>query len=324
MQKLTLTEITDRLTLVVLQISIWSGRKKLRAEDLSINGAFPPGDLVSLGSKRVCDPEQLKVFARLKQATERACLKYGTRFLGGYAVPTDKADELVASLSNYAKEFQSETNSFVADYEQSVERWVQTLPEFEAPIRAAIEPVDAVRNRFRFSYQLVRVSPASNAGMLDQEVASLGDGIFGEIEQMARELSGSFVGKDKLHRRALNTFHRVKEKLNCLSFVDNRLDPVVKTIDDWLCRLPDQDQGPIDGGLFLEGYALALLLSDSNLMAKHGAGQLSMAEAAAEAKALSRQQSVANKKTNHEDELVTVPLSRNNSVTKPAPASFFF
>lgn len=56
-----LTEITDQLTLVVLGIRIWSGRKKLRAEDLHLSdGEIPPEELVSLGSKRVCDPEPLK------------------------------------------------------------------------------------------------------------------------------------------------------------------------------------------------------------------------------------------------------------------------
>ncbi|MBK1653043.1 DUF3150 domain-containing protein, partial [Halorhodospira halochloris] len=43
-----ITEITDQLTLVVLDIRIWSGRKKLRAEDLHLDdGEIPPEDLVS-------------------------------------------------------------------------------------------------------------------------------------------------------------------------------------------------------------------------------------------------------------------------------------
>ena len=56
--------ITDRITLVVLSVTIWSGRKKLRPEDLKLGTEIPPEDLVSLGSKRVCNPEDLKVFHR--------------------------------------------------------------------------------------------------------------------------------------------------------------------------------------------------------------------------------------------------------------------
>ena len=62
---------------------------------------------------------------------------------------------------------------------------------------------------------------------------------------MAKELEGSFEGKAKLHRRALGTFARIREKLACLSFIDPRIQPVVDTIDDWVSRLPKT--GPIEG-----------------------------------------------------------------------------
>jgi len=50
-------QVLDRLVAVNLDVRIWSGRKKLTAEDLSLGTDVPPEDLVSLGSKRVCDPE---------------------------------------------------------------------------------------------------------------------------------------------------------------------------------------------------------------------------------------------------------------------------
>ena len=49
--------VLDRLVAVNLDVRIWSGRKKLTAEDLSLGADVPPEDLVSLGSKRVCDPD---------------------------------------------------------------------------------------------------------------------------------------------------------------------------------------------------------------------------------------------------------------------------
>ena len=107
---------------------------------------------------------------------------------------------------------------------------------------------------------------------MEDEVQSLGIGIFAEVGQMAKELEGSFEGKGKLHRRALGTFARIREKLACLSFIDARIQPVVDTIDDWLERLPKT--GPIAGAIFNEGMGLALLLSDPERMARHGAGQM--------------------------------------------------
>jgi hypothetical protein len=51
--------VLDRLVAVHLDVRIWSGRKKLTAEDLSLGAEVPPEDLVSLGSKRICDPEAI-------------------------------------------------------------------------------------------------------------------------------------------------------------------------------------------------------------------------------------------------------------------------
>ena len=273
---ITMTEITDRITLVVLDIRIWSGRKKLRAEDLHLaDGAIPPEELVSLGSKRVCDPEPLKAFHRLKQSAERACLRIGTRFLGGFAVPKALTPGLVLELARLQAEFEVHTQTFLAGYDRDLERWIGTLPTFEAVIRRAVEPVEHVAGRLHFAHQCVEIKPAAQPGALAETIEGLGDGIFTEVEQMARELSASFEGKDKLHRRALGTFHRVRDKLDCLSFIDGRIQPVVDSINDWLQRLPMS--APIEGALFNEGLGLALLLSDAERMARHGGGQLTRA-----------------------------------------------
>jgi hypothetical protein len=266
----TITHVTDRITLVMLNVAIWSGRKKLRAEDLQLGTEVPPEELVSLGSKRVCDPESLRIFHRIKKGAERTCLQVGTRFLGGFAVPHAHAESIAETLAALKVEFDTETRSFLAGYDRALEDWISNLPAWEEPIRRAIEPAEVVGTRLRFGYQIVRIAPAEQPGTLEEEVQGLGDGIFAEVEQMARELEGSFEGKEKLHRRALGTFRRIREKLACLSFVDRRIQPVVDTLDDWFARLPD---GPIEGPIFNEGMGLALLLSDAERMARHGAGQ---------------------------------------------------
>jgi hypothetical protein len=266
--------ITDQVTLVVLGVNIWSGRKKLRPEDLKLGTEIPPEDLVSLGSKRICDPEALKEFHRLKKVGERACLHIGTRFLGGFAVPNCHAESLADALATVKAAFDAQTQTFLSGYDQALEEWISSLPAWEEPIRRAIEPANVVGGRLRFGFQLVQIAPADTPGTLEQEVNGLGDGIFAEVEQMARELDESFEGKEKLHRRALGTFRRIREKLACLSFIDQRIAPVVDTIDDWFARVPTD--GPIEGPIFNEGMGLALLLGDSQRMARHGAGQRAM------------------------------------------------
>ena len=266
--------ITDQITLVVLSVTIWSGRKKLRPEDLKLGTEIPPEDLVSLGSKRVCNPEDLKVFHRIKKAAERTCLGVGTRFLGGFAVPRDQADRLAQQLETLKVAFDTETAAFLSGYDRALEDWIATLPAWEGPIRRAIEPATLVRARLRFGFQLIQIAPADKPGTLEDEVQGLGDGIFGEVAQMAAELEASFEGKERLHRRALGTFRRIREKLACLSFVDPRIEPLVDSLDGWFERVPLD--GPIAGPVFNEGMGLALLLADPERMARHGAGQWSV------------------------------------------------
>jgi hypothetical protein len=174
-------------------------------------------------------------------------------------------------LDEIKTEFEQEAGQFLQSYEQDLEDWIVQHPRWEVPIRRAIEPANVVGGRLRFGYQLIQIAPADKSGTLVEEVKGLGDGVFAEVAQVARELDESFLGKEVLHRRALGTFRIIREKLDCLSFIDPRIQPIVDTIDDWFRRLPVK--GPITGGIFNEGWSLASLLGDPDKLARHGAGQ---------------------------------------------------
>jgi len=94
----TISKVLQDLVLIHLSFSIWSGKKKLRPEDLK-GANLPPDKLASLGSKRIFDPDALKVFATLKRQAERACEEVGVRFLGGYALPKDKLTPLLEKMA---------------------------------------------------------------------------------------------------------------------------------------------------------------------------------------------------------------------------------
>jgi hypothetical protein len=265
-------QVLDRLVAVNLDVRIWSGRKKLTAEDLSLGADVPPEDLVSLGFKRVCDPESIKVFHRLKKQAERVCLSGGMRFLGGYAIAEDRTETVAAELDALGETFAKERAMFVSGYGQAIENWIALHPHWEAAIRKAVDPASVVASRLGFGYQLYRIAPAQNAGNLAEQVEGLGDSLFGDVARIARELDKSFVGKDALSQRVLSTFRRIAEKLGCLAFVDYRVQPVLESLTDWLARVPAK--GPVTGALFNEGFGLMLLVSEPQRMSDHGAGIL--------------------------------------------------
>ena len=53
-------KVLDNLLALNLDISLWSARRKMTAEDLG-GTELPPEDLASLGSKRIADPAHLKI-----------------------------------------------------------------------------------------------------------------------------------------------------------------------------------------------------------------------------------------------------------------------
>jgi len=274
----TVVRLTDQTTLFLVDYHIWSGRKKLRAEDLQMGTALPPDALISLGSKKICNPDELRVFHRNKKRVERELLAVGTRFLGGYIVPNAVAAAVQAKADVITAETRAAAEAFLADYDRHIDAWCAAYPAWETAIRHAVDPVESVRGQFRFRVQALQIETAPVIGedTLAEDLAEVGETIFSEVEQMARGLERSFLGKDGLSRRALGTFRRVYDKLNALSFIDYRIDPVVRSLRGWLERLPDA--GPIQGGLFLEGWALMRLVSDAAAMARHGEGVLGLDE----------------------------------------------
>ena len=82
------------LVCVMLEVHIWSGRRNLEKTDLvHANPAFnklPEKDLVSLGSTRICDPEDIKKFQTVKGKADRVLRRAGLPILGSIGVPADK------------------------------------------------------------------------------------------------------------------------------------------------------------------------------------------------------------------------------------------
>ena len=63
-------KVLDNLLALNLNVSLWSARKKMVLEDFG-GAELPPEDLASLGSKRIADPNSLKVFVH----SESPCLQ---------------------------------------------------------------------------------------------------------------------------------------------------------------------------------------------------------------------------------------------------------
>ena len=272
--------ILERVVLVKVEANIYGARKKLKKEDLVLadGSKLPPEDLASLGSKRLLDPDQLTVFNRLKKEVERICLRVGTRFLGGFAIPNESAADITAELERIAQDFAVAKAEFLAGYDAAVTDWVVRHPEFADIIEQAVDSVEFVSTRLSFDYLLVTVGlpealPPEDVARLETKIGSLSEQMFYEISVDANQfIEQSLLGKDQVTRSALRPIRRMRDKLDGLGFLDYRVAPVVNTIDDLLAKIPDK--GAIAGGILQEILATALLLADPAKTRRHGEGLL--------------------------------------------------
>lgn len=248
-------QILNQIVVIMLNISLWSGRKKLRPEDLAANGVevdkLPPGTLASLGTKRIIAPEALNPFTSLKKEAERICLAKGVRFLGGFAIPKGNVPGLVEELKEIKHRFQEAKDNLLSDYDKEVSKWIaENPPEWASVIRAAIEPASTIDQALHFNFAPVVVgSPEGmeeeNEG-LDEETDGLLGQLFHEIRVQAKTAyEATFVGRREVTRKALRPIAAMRDKLQGLSFLDPEIAETIHGIDEVVTKLPKS--GPITG-----------------------------------------------------------------------------
>ncbi|NCD34971.1 MAG: DUF3150 domain-containing protein [Spartobacteria bacterium] len=265
-------KVLDSLLALHLEVNIWTARKKLSPEDFA-GATLPPEDLASLGSKRVCDPEALRVFGTLKARAVSLLDRHGVRFLGGWAIPESQADAIVTELGQILQDFNAAKEDFLSRYDESVRDWIAKHSGWEQIIADSTVSADYVRSRMGFLWRLYRIVPPNPADPvmegLKDEVASLGQTLFGEVSKAATEAwHKCFAGKTEITRKALSPLRTIHQKLSGLSFVEPRVSPVADLIHTAFEHLPKR--GRIEGANLLMLQGLVSLLRDTDALIEHG------------------------------------------------------
>lgn len=267
--------ILDNLLALNLNVSLWSARRKMSQEDLG-GAELPPEDLASLGSKRIADPENLKVFGTLKARAFNYLDRHGVRFMAGWAIPEEKAGEIVQELLNIRTEFQKEKEAFLADYDQNVQAWIEKHHQWGEIIRNSLVGPDYVRARMDFRWQLYKVAPLEqhpdNSAVLEaglaEEVQGLGGTLFDEVAKSADDIwRRVYHGKTEVTHKALSPLRTLHTKLTGLSFVEPHVAPVADIVQAALLRMPKK--GNITGTDLLLLQGLVCLLKDSTALVGH-------------------------------------------------------
>lgn len=265
-------QVLDSLVAIHLEVNIWTARRKLSPADFG-GAVLPPGELASLGSKRVCDPEDLRVFGTLKARAVSLLERTGVRFLGGWAIPEDKAEAVHQELETIGQEFEAAKEAFLGRYDEAVRQWIARHARWERIIADSTVGVEQVRSRMGFRWQAYRVvapSPGDAvASGLHQEVSGLGGTLFGETAKAAAEAwHKCYAGKTSVTRKALSPLRTIHHKLAGLAFVEPRVAPVAELMDTAFQSLPRR--GRIQGAPLLMLQGLVCLLRDTSALLEHG------------------------------------------------------
>ena len=227
-------EYIDKCTFVHLKISAWSGQKALSSQDFHIgkDGEMPSAEATRLGVKYVINPEELKVFQRLRRKAERLCLEIGTKFLGAFAVLNDGLQNLEAQLEEVRQEYADEVLKLLQNYTQKTETWIG---RHFAPGQVQPVPVEDVERAFRFNVITYQV-----AGDALPASSDFADSLLSDVATEVRHLwSNSISGKAQISQRFINQpFEALHSKLRMLAFGDGRIKKVLAAMDELKQKLP--------------------------------------------------------------------------------------
>lgn len=267
------TDITvlDNLIALNLDVKIWTARKKLTPSDFG-GAELPPEELASLGSKKICDPKELRIFGTLKARAVNLLDRTGVRFLGGWGIPEDKADEIVAELTAIRDDFLNAKEQFLNRYDEVVKDWIVQHPGWESLIGSSSVSADYVRSRLDFRWQFFKLMPPTDNAVghgLQDEVKELGDTLFDEVAKAAADTwKRCFEGKDKVTLKALSPLRSIHGKLAGLSFVEPRVVPVVDLLETAFNRVPKR--GYIHGSALVMLQGVVSMLRDPATLVAHG------------------------------------------------------
>lgn len=215
------------VAMVMLNISVWSGAKKLEPSDF-INvdvHDLPSSRVASYGIKHLIEKERLQPFKTIRGQAERICSRYGTRLLGGYAIPQECVDAVGIEVQALCAKFEDEIEIFMQQYDDSISDWIGRNPDFAEPLRRAMLPRAQVKSRFKASFSIFEVSasPRDKTNSLAAVGSELLDSVLLSVltaikPQLERKSNGSVPDWCRVEVR--QTIAEAAQKLRRFAFCD--------------------------------------------------------------------------------------------------------
>lgn len=325
----------SKLVLFQLDVTLICGRKQARTDDIeSVKGVrLEQDDVLTLGSKKIFDPEAVRALKRYRDRMLRCLLKDGSPFMGGIAVPADRAegkamelDNIVDEAHNYRDGLIAKLPSLIEDYANKNQAWSDTIKQ------SAYTP-DYIRRKVRFAWHHTRVAAVGDSDRLSRNLRGNVGGLLGQVlDDVAKEArllqEKSLQGKDQTTRKVLRPLLAAKEKLLGFEFLDPRVRSVAAMIEAVAKSIPAR--GPIEGQHLAMLWGITTVLCDPERTLEVATGfesqgashllQQLVASRAASRQAAS-QLSAAQRTAETKSVNVDLPLELFSAPVEPPPAT---
>lgn len=233
--------------LVALEVSIPTpGRKASKADFKKAAPDLPPEAISTMGAFRIFNPKAIAPLYNLKREAERAIAKVGIRFgKMGRVIAPDDIEAVEAELNDIRDRFFAKKAEIMADFARQQEAWIEQFPEWEDILRKKMGSPDEIGDKIGFRYQMMKIQPAGTGDADTEEtITGLSGQLLEEIHQDASELmENSFIGRERVTRKALRPIKEMREKVNRLIFISPKAMILRDTIDRVLNACPPPSEG---------------------------------------------------------------------------------
>ena len=240
--------LSESLAVVNLDVSIWAGRAKVRPEDLpsDVLSALPPAELATLGSKRLYPIDALRPFNALKMRAYTLLCQHGTRFLSGFAVDRMAVPSIEVELDKIRTAFDGAVNTFCSTYDEGVQNWQASFPQWSAVLAAATPSASEVSRRFSFRYQIYTIAGYGATDNLSSDLSALPCQAVEDIAQDVRNLLRDTYtdGRQSLKGKALNPLKTLCGKVDALCFLNNDFNALSGILRNAVSNVEHDPDGP--------------------------------------------------------------------------------
>lgn len=218
------TKTLENVELLHIKLRIWTGSKTLSPKDLGFAAnQLPDDDVVSLGIKRIVDPNNLKPLMNLRQKLKKICHRHGTQFMGGWAIPDLSVPIMKQEVADILDQFDQEVKKFLASYDAEVKAWVQKHPNFAQQLKEAALTKQEVANKFAHSHFFCRVSSSNHdTESIEQSKSFLLGSLISDTVESLKSYRERFAEdpNGQLPARSAKTIGSVADKLKRFASID--------------------------------------------------------------------------------------------------------